>query len=62
MKMKKCFPKHNPLSCIYFLGFIGAAVFYIGNAVSFGMGVVGFLQALVWPAFFVHAALEFFSM
>jgi len=39
------------------LGLIGAAVFYIGAATSFGMGVVGFLKALVWPAFLVYELL-----
>ncbi len=37
----------------YFLGFIGAAVYYISNAVGFWNGVLGFLKALVWPAFLV---------
>ncbi|MBT6300861.1 MAG: hypothetical protein HOJ15_00340 [Candidatus Jacksonbacteria bacterium] len=46
---------------VYFLGLIGAAVFYIGQATSFGLGVVGFLKALVWPAFLVNAAFEFFT-
>lgn len=40
---------------IYGLGFIGAAVYFIGTAASFGSGLVGFLKALVWPAFLVHA-------
>ena len=39
-------------SFAYFLGFIGAAVYYIQMAESFMAGVVGFLKALVWPAFF----------
>jgi hypothetical protein len=46
---------------IYGLGFIGAAVYFIGHAASFGAGVVGFLKALVWPAFLVHALFEFIS-
>ncbi len=54
-------PQYGSSCVMYCLGFIGALVFYIGNAASFWMGVVGFLQALVWPAFLVHAALEFFS-
>lgn len=45
-------------SAIYFVGFIGAAVYYISIATSFGMGVIGFLKACVWPAFLVHAALK----
>jgi len=38
----------------YFLGFIGAAVYFIGQATDFWDGVVGFLKALVWPAFLVY--------
>jgi hypothetical protein len=44
---------------IYFTGFIGAAVYYISAAASFWPGVVGFLKALVWPAFLVYEALKF---
>lgn len=43
----------------YFLGFIGAAVYYISNAVGFGAGVLGFLKALVWPVFLVYELLKF---
>lgn len=42
----------------YFIGFIGAAIFYIGRADTFGMGVLGFLKACVWPAMLVFRALE----
>jgi len=47
---------------IYGLGFIGAVVYYISHATSFTMGFVGFLKALVWPAFLVYAALNFLGM
>lgn len=47
---------------VYFLGLIGAAVYYIGQATGFWMGVLGFLKALVWPAFLVHGALKFLGM
>ncbi|MFB6317459.1 hypothetical protein [Saccharicrinis sp. FJH54] len=43
---------------VYGLGFIGAAVFFISHATSFGMGVIGFLKALVWPAFLVYEAFK----
>ncbi len=46
----------------YFVGFIGAAVYYIQNAASFGMGVLGFLKALVWPYFLVYNLLQFLQM
>lgn len=44
---------------IYGLGFIGAAIYYISHATGFWMGVLGFLKALVWPAFIVYEALKF---
>jgi len=46
----------------YFMAFIGAAVFYIQQATSFGIGVIGFLKALVWPAFLVYNLLQFIKM
>jgi hypothetical protein len=53
----KCCKCNGAFGGIYFLGFIGSAVYYIQNATSFGMGFVGFLKALVWPAFLVHKLL-----
>jgi hypothetical protein len=43
--------------CAYFLGFLGAAVYYIQTATGFWMGVLGVLKALVWPAFLVYQLL-----
>ena len=60
MKKDKCCHK----SCggfAYFLGFLGAAVYFISNSNTFWEGVVGFLKAIVWPAFFVFEALKFFG-
>jgi hypothetical protein len=45
---------HRACGGIYFLGFIGAAVYYIQQSATFWQGVVGFLKALVWPAFLVY--------
>jgi len=44
---------------VYGLGFIGAAIYYISTATSFWMGVLGFLKALVWPAFLMYDLLKF---
>jgi hypothetical protein len=44
-------------NAVYGLGFIGAAVYFIGHAGTFWLGVLGFLKALVWPAFLVYWAL-----
>jgi hypothetical protein len=43
----------------YFIGVVGAAVYYISTATGFWTGVVGFLKALVWPAFLVFDVLKF---
>ena len=56
--MKKEIPQHAPHSAVYGLGFIGATVYYISNATSFSLGVLGFLKAIVWPAFLVYDALK----
>jgi hypothetical protein len=51
-----------PAGAIYGLGFIGAAVYFISNAAGFWMGVIGFLKALVWPAFLVYEAMKQMGM
>ncbi|HBT86028.1 MAG: hypothetical protein PHO13_02160 [Fermentimonas sp.] len=47
---------------VYGLGFIGAAIYYISTATGFWVGVLGFLKALVWPAFLVYEALKYLVM
>jgi hypothetical protein len=56
--MKKEINQHAPHSALYGLGLIGAAIYYISHAVGFWSGVLGFLKALVWPAFLVYEALK----
>ncbi len=47
---------------VYGLGFIGAAVYFIGHAATFWLGVLGFLKALVWPALLIFEALKYLHM
>lgn len=47
-----------PAGVVYVMGFIGAAVFFIGKATSFWLGVLGFLKAVVWPALLVFQAFK----
>ena len=57
--MKEKIIYHNTSSnAVYGLGFIGAVIYYIMQATGFWMGVVGFLKAIVWPAFLVYEALK----
>jgi len=45
-------------SCFYFLGFLGAAIYYISEANGFWNGVLGFLKAIIWPVFLVLELLK----
>jgi len=45
-------------SAVYGLGLIGAAIYFISHATTFWAGVLGFLKALVWPAFLVYYAFQ----
>jgi hypothetical protein len=43
----------------YFVGFVGAAIYYISVANGFWAGVLGFLKAMAWPAFLIYEALKY---
>ncbi len=49
-------------SGIYFLGLIGAAIYFIQQATSFWLGVIGLLKAFVWPAFLIYGLLDFLKI
>jgi len=49
MKERVC--GHGSGGALYGLGFLGALVYYLTTATSLLAGVLGFLKALVWPAF-----------
>jgi len=51
---------HGTAGALYFVGFIGALVYWMQAAVGFGAVVTGFLKALVWPAYVVYKLLESF--
>ena len=46
---------------IYGLGFIGALIYFLSTATTFGVGVIGILKAIVWPAFLVYQAFQFLA-
>ncbi|MEZ5069996.1 MAG: hypothetical protein R2751_03250 [Bacteroidales bacterium] len=56
--MSKEVQRNAQTNAVYGVGLIGAAIYYISTATSFGLGVLGFLKALVWPAFLVYEALK----
>ena len=54
-----CTVKHQGCGgAFYFLGFLGALIYYVTTAPTFGEAVLGFFKALVWPAFLVFGALK----
>jgi hypothetical protein len=56
-----CYHHHDSASgAVYGLGLIGALIFFIGNATTFWGGVLGILQAIVWPAYLVYEVLNYF--
>lgn len=42
----------------FFVSFVGAAVYFVGQSHDFWGGVLGILKAIVWPAFAVFAGLH----
>jgi len=44
---------HCSGGCFYFLGFIGALIFFMQQASGFWSVILGILKALVWPVFVV---------
>jgi hypothetical protein len=58
-KFKRECRNASPCGPVYFLGLIGAAIFFISQATTFWLGVLGFLKALIWPLFLVLDAFKF---
>ncbi len=52
----------GPSGAVYGMWVIGAAIYFIGQATSFRVGVLAFLKALIWPVFLVKGLLSFLSM
>src|SRR5260221_14611702 len=47
---------------IYGLGVVGASVYYVQHATTFGMGVLGLIKAVFWPPFVIYKAYELLGM
>jgi len=61
-KRKKDYASSGMAGCAYFMAFIAAAVYFIQQAETFWMGVLGFLKAIVWPGYLVYYLLEFLKI
>lgn len=47
---------------IYGMAFIGAAIYFIQHATTFWGGVLGFFEAIFWPAVLIYKLLEYLKM
>ncbi|MFW6285968.1 MAG: hypothetical protein ACOC16_02245 [Nanoarchaeota archaeon] len=47
---------------IYGLGFIGALIYYITTSSGFVNILIGFLKALVWPAFLIFELFKYLGL
>ncbi len=61
-RMKEHAYCHGSGGAFYGVGFLGALVYYLTTATSLWAGFLGFLKALVWPAFLVYGLLKFLGM
>lgn len=50
--------KGGPAGGVYFLAFIGAAVYFIDKADGFWEVILALLQAAVWPAYLIYKVFE----
>ncbi len=55
-------PQAGVSSGVYGLAFIGALVYFIQQATTFWMGVLGFFKALFWPAVLIYKLFEFLKV
>jgi len=47
---------------LYGLCMIGAAVYYIRHAATFGAGVLGIIKAIFWPAVLMYTLFEYLKL
>lgn len=47
---------------VYGMAFLGALVYFIQHATTFGAGVIGFFKAVFWPSILLYKVLEMLRM
>lgn len=47
---------------IYGLGIIGALIYYLQHALTFGDGIFGIIKAIFWPAVILYKVLELLKL
>jgi len=47
---------------LYFVGFIGAIIYFWGQASTFMDGIIGFFKACFWPAYMVYELFKYLQV
>lgn len=49
-------------NAVYGLGFVGAAIYFLQQASTVWLVIIGILKASIWPVFVVYELLKFFRI
>lgn len=59
---QKVIYKRGTSEAVYGLGVIGAWIYFISNAATFWIGLLGIVKGIFWPAFLVFELMKFLGM
>jgi len=48
----------GPAGCMFFIAYIGAAVYFVQQSAGFWGFILALLKAVVWPAFVLYHVLQ----
>lgn len=54
--------KDGTAGTIYGMAVVGAIVYFIRHAATFGAGVLGVIKGVFWPAVLIYKLLEYLKM
>ena len=54
--------KNNSTGSVYFMAAVGAVVYFVRHAMTFGAGVLGVIKGVFWPAVLMYKLLEWLKM
>lgn len=61
-KKARIIHKGGGSEAVYGFGLLGAWFYYISTATSFGMGLLGILKGIIWPAMLVYEAMKYLGL
>ncbi len=57
-----CKCHHGASNPIYGMGVIGALIYFLQNATTFGLAMWGILKAIFWPAVLMYELLKYLQL